>query len=228
MSVATKLVELLQVRRKPVAVAFCKTAPQGIPRIAAAAPSGCTYWKYAADGRTFYTEAPDHYGCSVGAYVHGIDLPNEQAKELEGLVSTMVSLQYLDPEEVTGIPRRQGGFNVVVYAPLSDATFEPDVVLVSGTAKQMMLLAEAAHSAGVANETSMVGRPTCAAIPTVLQSGRSTTNLGCIGNRVYTELADDELYFVFAGPQLDAIVEKLVTIVNANHELETFHHARIP
>ena len=73
----------------------------------------------------------------------------------------------------------------------------------------------------------MVDRPTCAAIPAVMQSGRAATNLGCIGNRVYTSLADDELYFVFAGPQLATVVAKLATIAHANHQLETFHQGRL-
>jgi uncharacterized protein (DUF169 family) len=114
----------------------------------------------------------------------------------------------------------------VVYAPLADANFAPDVVLVSGNAKQMMLLAEAAHAAGVDCETTMVGRPTCAAVPEVMQSGRTATNLGCVGNRVYTELPDDELYFALAGSQLDRVVEKLEKIVQANRELEKFHLAK--
>ncbi len=63
--------------------------------------------------------------------------------------------------------------------------------------------------------------------PLVLQSGRSATNLGCIGNRVYTELADDELYLAFAGAQLESIVQKLAVIVNANSELEKFHRSRL-
>jgi hypothetical protein len=44
---------------------------------------------------------------------------------------------------------------------------------------------------------------------------------------VYTGLADDELYFVIAGSQLDAVVEKLITIVDANRELEKFHRGRV-
>jgi uncharacterized protein (DUF169 family) len=116
---------------------------------------------------------------------------------------------------------------VAIYAPLAQATFEPDAVLVSGTARQMMLLAEAAHAAGLASDSSMVGRPTCAAIPAVMKSGRTATNLGCIGNRVYTELSDDELYFVIAGPQLARVVDKLETIVNANTQLESFHRERV-
>ena len=227
MSAATQLGELLELRAHPVAVAFQESPPQGVPHIDDAAPSGCTYWKYAAEGRTFYTEAADHAGCAVGAFTHGVNLSETQQQELEGMIGTMVELDYLDPAEVAGIPHRDEAFRIASYAPLAETPFEPDVVLVSGTARQMMLLAEAAHSAGVSCETSMVGRPTCAAIPEVIKSGRSATNLGCVGNRVYTELPDDELYFIFAGSQLEPIVTKLKKIVNANCELEKFHRAKL-
>jgi uncharacterized protein (DUF169 family) len=227
MSAAMQFSELLGLARQPVAVKFQDKPPPGVPRIDHAAPSGCTYWKYAAEQGTFYTEAPDHYGCPIGSYTHGIDLPEETAKELEGVVGMMVQLQYLDPKEVAGIPRRNKPFGVAVYAPLGDARFEPDVVLVAGNAKQMMLLAEAIHAAGIGTESSLMGRPTCAAIPAVMQSRGAATSLGCIGNRVYTGLEDDELYCAIAGSQLEAVAEKLATIVNANRELERFHLARL-
>ncbi|MDA1016815.1 MAG: DUF169 domain-containing protein [Planctomycetota bacterium] len=130
-------------------------------------------------------------------------------------------------DEVPAIPRRETAFGVASYSPLAETTTEPDVVLVSGNARKMMLLAEAAHSAGVACEANMVGRPTCAAIPAVMNSGTSAANLGCIGNRVYTELGDDELYFVFAGSQLDKITDKLASIVHANLQLEQYHQAKL-
>ena len=224
---ATQIVELLKLTKQPVAVKFFETAPDGVTRIESAAASGCTYWKYASEGRTFYTEASDHYGCPIGAHTHGVELPSETAQELEGLIGKMVELKYLEMEEVPGIPHRDEPFGVVVYAPAASADYQPDAVLVCGNAKQMMLLAEAAHSAGIANDTSMVGRPTCAAIPAVMQSGTTATNLGCIGNRVYTELADDELYFVISGPQLDLVVDHLTKIAAANRELEEFHSMRV-
>jgi uncharacterized protein (DUF169 family) len=229
MNTATRIGELLGLRSQPVAVKFQDKAPAGMPRIDHVAPSGCTYWKYAAEGRAFYTEAADHFGCPIGSYTHGIDLPADTASELEGLIGTMVQLQYIRMEEIPGIPRRKESFGVVLYAPLADADFEPDVVLVSGNARQMMLLAEAAHAAGVpgTKDASLVGRPTCAAIPAVMQSHAVASNLGCVGNRVYTEMPDDELYFAIAGQRLGAIVDKLVTIVSANRELEKFHLSRV-
>lgn len=227
MSPASQLIELLALRSQPVAIAFRDAEPEGMPRIETAALAGCTYWKLAAEGRTFYTTASDHYGCPIGSHTHGIDLPEETAKQLEGLVETMVQLEYINMAEVPSIPWRGETFGVAIYAPLKDAAFAADVVLVSGTAKQMILLAEAAHAAGLDGDSSMVGCPTCAAIPAVIQSGCTATNLGCIGNRVYTELPDDELYFAIAGSQLEKIVEKLVTITHANCELEKYHRGRV-
>src|SRR5262249_9787351 len=106
------------------------------------------------------------------------------------------------------------------------ATEDPDVVLVCGNAKQVMFLSEAAQAAGVGAASGMIGRPTCAAIPEALRSQRGVASLGCIGNRVYTEMADDELYFALPGKQVARVIEKLTAIVNANQQLEGYHRAR--
>jgi uncharacterized protein (DUF169 family) len=226
---ARRLVELLGLRTAPVAVTFQEKPPADLPRVGDPAPSGCSYWKYAAEGRSFYTEASDHYHCPVGAHTHGVDLPPGQAKELEGLVETMIGLAYLSPNEVAGIPRRDSPFGVAVYAPLAETADEPDVVLIRGNARQTMLLAEAAHAAadGSSSGFALMGRPTCAVIPEVLRTQHGAASLGCIGNRVYTGLGDDELYFALPGQQVEAVVQKLATIVTANRELEKFHRARM-
>src|SRR5256886_11806661 len=178
----------------PVANAFRAAAPAGIARIEAPAPAGCGYWRLAAEGKVFYTEAADHYTCPVGAHTHGVDLPPAVAKELNGLVQTMVQMQYIRMEEIPSIPRRQGPFGVALYAPLALAPFEPDIVLVRGTVKQLMLLAEAAQAADVAGGGATVGRPTCAVLPEALQYRLAATSFGCTGNRLCTGLADAARY----------------------------------
>ena len=226
MTAAEQLIDLLKLRAAPVALTFQAAPPPNVPRVAATGPSGCTYWKYAAEGQTFYTEAPDHANCPIGAYTHGADLSAERAQELENVVGMMIQLGYLRPEEVASIPRRPDGLQVAVYAPLADAPGPPDVVLVRGNAKQMMLLAEAAQAAGV-GASALLGRPTCAAIPEVLRTQRSVASLGCIGNRVYTGLADDELYFALPGSRVAVVVEKLAALIHANQELENYHRAKL-
>src|SRR5437868_3495748 len=119
MAAAKQFTDLLKLQREPVALAFRASPPADVPRVASAGPSGCTYWKLAAEGLTFYTEAADHYDCPIGAHTHGVPLPPAQAKQLEGVVGTMIQLGYLRPEEVPAIPRRQGDFAVVLYAPLA-------------------------------------------------------------------------------------------------------------
>ncbi len=222
----TRLQNLLGLRIPPIAVAFRPNPPPNIRRIDQAGPAGCSYWKLAAEGAVFYTEASDHYNCPVGAHTHGIDLPPDKAKELEGLVQTMVGLQYISMEEVAALPRRQGAFGVAIYSPLADAPCDPDVVLVRGNTRQLMLLAEAAQAAGIAGGGATMGRPTCAVLPEAMQSGHAATSFGCIGNRVYTGLADDELYCAIPGPKLPTVVDKIGVIIRANQELEGFHLAR--
>jgi uncharacterized protein (DUF169 family) len=218
--------ELLALSIPAVAIAFRPTASPGVPHVGAVGPAGCSYWKLAAEGKVFYTDAADHYNCPIGAYTHGVDLPAEKATELEGLVKTMVGLEYLKMEEVPDIPRRTAPFGVAMYGPFPGAPFAPDVVLVRGRARQVMLMVEAARMAGIGPEVAVIPRPTCAMLPETIQADRATISFGCIGNRVYTGLGDDELYVAIPGQKVSELVSKLTTIVEANRELEKFHRGR--
>jgi len=223
---AKQLQDLLGLKWPPISITFREEAPTSIPKISESAPSGCTYWKLAAQGQTFYTEASDHFGCPIGAYTHGVSLPPAQGKELEGMIETMVGLTYLKMEEVPSIPRREDPFGFAIYAPLADTPVPPDVVLVRGNAKQMMLLAEAINAAGLGSGGGIMGRPTCAMIPAVLKTQQSAMSLGCIGNRVYNELSDDEMYGAIAGTKFRDTLDELISIRRANSELLTFHRNR--
>jgi uncharacterized protein (DUF169 family) len=138
----------------------------------------------------------------------------------------MVGLQYIRMEEVGALPRRAAPFGVAVYGPLAQAPAPPDVVLVRGRARQIMLVAEAARAAGLAGDTAAMGRPACAMIPAALAGPGAVTSLGCIGNRVYTGLGDDELYFTIPGPRVGDVVERLEAVVRANGELRKYHEGR--
>jgi uncharacterized protein (DUF169 family) len=223
---AKALHETLGLKWAPISITFRTERPSDMERIDERAASGCAYWKLAAEGKIFYTEAEDHYGCPIGAYTHGVQLPPDQRKELEGMIETMVGLSYLKMEEVSAIPKREEPFRFAIYAPLADAPADPDVVIVRGNAKQIMLLAEAANAAGVSPSSTIMGRPTCAMIPAVAKSGQSAISLGCIGNRVYNELTDDEFYVGISGEAFASTLEKVLVTVNANDELFRFHRKR--
>ena len=216
----------LDLARPPVAVAFLASPPDGMSRIDRPAPAGCGYWKLASEGRSFYTTADDHQNCPIGAFTHGVTLSPAKAEELQSLVGTMIQLQYLRSDEVAGIPHRDQPMEVAAYAPFDRATFVPDVVIFRGNARQIMLLSEAARAAGAFETGTAMGRPACAVLPHAIDAGASVASVGCIGNRVYTGLSDDQLYLAVPGNALEGTLAKLETILTANAQLEAFHRRR--
>jgi uncharacterized protein (DUF169 family) len=223
----TSLTELLQLSTPPVAIAFVDEAPPGVAHVATVEPAGCGYWRRAAAGEVFFTRADDHKGCPVGAHTHNVPLSAAEQQQLTGLVETMVGLSYLKMADVAHIPTRTAPLQVALYAPLSATPVPPDVVLIRGNARQLMLLSEAAQSAGVAGTGATMGRPTCAVLPEAINSARTATSFGCVGNRVYTGADDSEAYVAIPGRHLAAIEEHLSVILHANEELEKFHRARL-
>lgn len=213
-------------RRRAVALTFSDSVPPGVRRESSGHPSGCTFWKLASEGKSFYTEAGDHFGCAVGAYTHGAVFPEAQSRELSNLITTMVGLAYIKQEEVAQIPRRTELLRYVSYSPLSKTAALPDLVLVRGNARQLMLLAEAARSSGHLKDSSTMGRPACAMVPESISSGHAVLSLGCIGNRIYTGLAAEESYMAIPGCALESICSQLETILQANEALARFHSER--
>lgn len=215
----------LGLARRPVAVAFRHSAPASVPKFAGTQPAGCSFWRLAAEGRTFYTVASDHYNCPVGSFTHNIELPPDRANELDSALGLMTAGGYIKLEDVPKIFRLPQPPDVVMYAPLGDSPFDPDVVLFSGRPGSVMLLEEAALRAGAAAQFPMFARPTCMAIPAALSLG-TVASSGCIGNRVYTGLGDDELYVVVPARDLERIVHEVAGIVEANKQLARFHQDR--
>jgi len=220
-----KLSSDLGLARRPVAVAFRDAPPAGVPQFKGSVPSGCSFWRLAAEGGTFYTVPSDHYNCPIGAYTHNIPLPPARATELQDTLGLMVSIGYVSMAEVPGIPILPKPPAAVVYAPLGETPVDPDVVLFSGPAARVMLLQEAAIRAGIASTLNTLGRPTCMVLPAALASGM-VASTGCVGNRVYTAVAEGDLYAAVPGPDLARLADATGTISSANAKLLEYHQAR--
>ena len=220
-----RLSQILGLQRRPVAVTFRDTPPAGVPRFTGTEPSGCSFWRIAAAGRTFYTVPGDHYNCAIGSYTHNLDLPKDRALELDQTLTFMTGLGYIKMEEVPGFARLPKPPGTVIYAPLADTPVDPDVVVFSGQPGRVMLLQEAALRAGAGAQVPLFGRPTCMALPAALAFG-VVSSTGCIGNRVYTDLGEDELYVAVPGKDLPRIAEEAQTIAAANAKLSEYHRER--
>jgi uncharacterized protein (DUF169 family) len=215
----------VKLARRPVAVTFLEAAPANVEKFSGTEPSGCSFWRLAAEGRVFYTVPENHFNCAVGAYTHNIPLSAEREKETEQTLKWMFDLGYVKPEEVPQIPRLGKAPAAILYSPLGEAPVAPDVVLLACKPAVAMLLNEAIARAGVASGVPALGRPTCMALPAAMQHG-SILSLGCIGNRVYTGLADDEMYLVVRGKDLGAVADALGVITTANAALSDYAKGR--
>jgi len=224
-AIELELTEALGLTRRPVAVAFRSTPPAGVPRFTGTEPSGCSFWRLAATDRTFYTVPADHHNCPIGSYTHNIPLPPERADELGQTLGLMTEIGYLRMEEVPGIPRLPRTPGAAIYAPLGETPVDPDVVLVAGRPGRVMLLQEAALRAGIATPAPLLGRPTCTALPVSMAHG-VIASTGCVGNRVYTDLGEDELYVMIPGKDVARVAAEARTIASANLKLSEYHRGR--
>ena len=136
----------------------------------------------------------------------------------------MTEIGYMKMEEVPGIPRLPRTPGAVVYAPLWE-TCQWIRTSCSSRARpaDVMLLHEAAARGGGAGcRSSAVPRawrcpPRC--------SG-AVASVGCIGNRVYTDVGEDELYVVVPGRDLVRVAAEAETIAGANAKLSEYHRGR--
>jgi len=219
-----KIVEALGGERRPVAIAYSDAPPEGVARYEGSEPAACGFWRLAAGGRTFYAADSEHLNCPIGGYTHKA-LPAERMPELQQALTLMTGIGYIRMEEIPGVFQLPEAPKAVIYAPLGDTPVAPAAVLAAGKPAGIMLLAEAATRAGAMSSLPLLGRPTCMAIPAALANG-AVASSGCIGNRVYTEIGDDELYIVLRGTDLERIAEELGTILSANRTLTEYHRER--
>ena len=220
-----QITEALGLSHRPVAVTFARSAPSGVRKFSGTEPAGCSFWRLAERGSVFYTEPGDHYNCAVGCFTHSIALPAERASEMDQTLAFMMQLGYIKPEDLTQIAQLRETPRFMVYAPLGETPVAPDVVLFAGKPSAMMLLNEAALRAGVGTQSATLGRPTCMALPAALDRGVALST-GCVGNRVYTEIGDDELYLAVRGADVERVAAEAATIASANARLADYHRGR--
>jgi uncharacterized protein (DUF169 family) len=223
-AIEEKIQGMLGSTRRPIAITFLDAAPEGVAKFAGSEPSTCSFWRLAGAGRTFYTVASDHLNCPVGGYTHNT-LPPGRMPELQQVLGIMSDIGYIRMEEIPGVFHLATAPQVVLYGPLGETPVAPSVVLAAGRPGRVMMLSEAASRAGAASNMPLLGRPTCMAIPASMANG-AVLSAGCIGNRVYTEIGDDELYVVLRGADLDRIAAEIDTIASANETLTGYHQDR--
>jgi uncharacterized protein (DUF169 family) len=223
--IENKLMGTLGLSRRPVVLAFRDTPPVGVPKFAGREPSGCSFWRLAAQGMTFYTVPQDHANCALGSYAYNYDLPAECTQELKNTFSQLSDSGYIKIGDIPNIPRLKTAPPIVIYSPLGETPIDPDLVVFVIRPMPAMILQEAALRMGISMEFSRLGAPTCMSLAIALNHGMASST-GCLGNRVFVDLGDDELYVLVAGNCLQKIVDAIQGISESNQKQKEFHRER--
>ena len=134
---------------QPVAVKFLVERPDAIDRLGENI-AFCEMLKRAMEGSAFYADV-DNHTCPAGAYVLG------QAEATESFVSGQFGAGLKIFEEARAASRlylyiptiRRGVVNYVVFSPLDELSFDPDVlILLANTSQAEILLRAMSYRTG--------------------------------------------------------------------------------
>ena len=222
---SANLVASLNLQQPPVAICFTESLPAGLGAHAGRVAAGCRFWQDAAT-TAFATSAIDHSLCSIGVYTHNLAFSPEATADLHEALKVFAELDYVRAEDVAAIPVLRTQPAYVAYAPLDRTPLPPDVVLLFVDARQTLILSEAVQQVENGAPPAM-GRPACAVVPQVMNTGRAALSLGCCGARAYLDvLTDDVGIFAIPGEKLEAYVQRVEVLAGANSILAKFHGLR--
>lgn len=219
------LATCLHLRQAPVAIYFSTENPDMLSPYDGRVAAGCCFWEEGAT-KTFTTTARDHDRCAIGVHTHNLAPSTAQQKDLQDALQVFADLGYVRSEDIARIPVLKQSPGNVVYAPLAAATVAPAVVLLFMTPCNALVVSEAVQQVEQSFPQAM-GRPACAVVPQVVNSGRAAMSLGCCGARAYLDvLAEDTAVFALPGATLPVYVERIEALTKANATLSEFHRIR--
>jgi uncharacterized protein (DUF169 family) len=223
--ISSEMMNAVGLENVPVAICFADAVPEGVTAEPGRAPAGCRFWQDATVAR-FATSSADHSLCAIGVHTHNLATSPGQQADLMAAIKVFGELGYVRPEDLPLIPVLQSRPRHVIYAPLAETPLPPDVVLVFANALQSLILSEAAEQVEGGHATAM-GRPACAVIPQVANTGRAALSLGCCGARAYLSLFNDSTsIFAFPGARIQDYAARMGVLASANAVLSKFHARR--
>jgi uncharacterized protein (DUF169 family) len=224
-ALSQELIQLLHLEQPPIALSFSNTEPEGVAPYNGQVPAGCRFWQDAGTS-TFTTSARDHELCAIGVYTHNLQQSPAQQKDLMDALKVFADLGYVRPEDIPQIPVLKNQSQFVTYSRLAETPLPPDVVLLFVRADQTLILSEATQQLENENAPAM-GRPACAVVAQVMNTGRPAMSLGCCGARAYLDnFTDETAIFAIPGAKIEAYVERIRVLASANALLSQFHQLR--
>ena len=167
-----------------------------------------------ATERSFATIAEDHGNCSVGSFTHGFKSFAEAAAGAD--VAALLACEWVTAEAASRIPAIQERPGAVLYGPLAEAAFAPDVVFLRLNGKQLMLVNDAWP------ELRFEGKPQCHIIPIAREEGAVAVSSGCMLSRVRTGMPNNEVTCAVPAIKLAELVARLKTAQAADLKVAAY------
>ena len=208
-----KLKEILKLERDPVAIKWSVREPRNIKKEEGKSRF-CAKLGKAMNGEIFYSTVEEEE-CGGGMRYSGMKDPKE-------LNANMRSGSFLIPRGVfKSVPAFQragthnpsiepGIFQAVIFAPLIQADFEPDVIFIVCNAKQGMNILHAnAYDSGSEGLGAGIGPICCTMAAKPYLTGEVTYGFADVGSRTYTDIKPDEKLVSIPAPELGRIITNM-------------------
>lgn len=215
--VARELKERLNLDKSPVAIKFIlreEDIPEGIEKIDENIRH-CEMVQKAAQGETFYATAEEQV-CKGGAAAIGLMETPEKIKTGEfyqslGRFSSLGSAK----RTMENVPKIDPMMKAIIYAPLENIKYDPDVIVVICKPAQAMRLAQAmVYTRGGRVEASFSGiQSICAdAVAGPFTQNTANITLGCSGSRQFAGIKEEEVIVGMNGENIGCVVTALVSM----------------
>ena len=215
--VSRELKERLGLSKSPVAIKFIlreEDIEEEIEKIKENIRH-CEMVQKAAQGETFYATAEEQM-CKGGASAIGLMETPEKIKTGEfyqslGRFSSLGSAK----RTMESIPKIDPMMKAIIYAPLEDIKFDPDVIVVICNPAQALKLAQAmVYTRGGRVEASFSGiQSVCAdAVAGPFVNNTANITLGCSGSRQYADIKEDEVIVGMNGENIGCVVTALISM----------------
>ncbi len=223
-SLSNRLSDALHLQVNPIGIGFFDTLSKGVgvfdedmPKPASdgrtgRVSAGCVFWMKSTNS-SFVTQAKDHYNCSVGSLTHGLVDFSQVASNND--IAELVSSGWVSPQMVPTIPVVSKRHKYINYGPLSEAAFDPDVVLLRLNARQLMIISDAI-------KLDIQGKPQCHIVALAKEHNKVAASVGCALSRARTGMSPNEMTCAIPFGRFEEIVNEIEKSVGIDSEVAKY------
>ena len=208
-----KLKNILKLEKEPVAMKWVSREPRNIPREEEKSRF-CAKLDKAMKGEIFYSTAEEEE-CMGGLKYTGMKDPEEFPKNMRsgsflvpaGVYKSIPAVQRSWKDNLAIEPNI---FSAIIFAPLTKADFEADVIFIVANARQGMEILHANTYDSGSHGLGADSGPICSSMASIpYLTGKVTYGFGDIGSRNHMDLQDEEIMVSIPASDLERIILNL-------------------